>query len=119
MEVTYVFRQGCNFPDLQVLIRADGATSEVLGIQIPGRIARLAEGKDYAYLIDIDDSFDPWAAGRASKRKELYNKQKWTEISRRELLDDLSAGDAKSTADDLRYGSSEEVESGENNFTAQ
>lgn len=116
---TYVFRQGCNFPDLQVLIRADGATSEVMGIQIPGRVARLAEGKKFAYLIDVDDAFDPWAEGRAKKRKELYDKQKWIPISRKELLDDLSAGDAKSTADDLRDGSTEEAESGEDNFSAQ
>jgi superfamily II DNA or RNA helicase len=116
---TYVFRQGCNFPDLQVLIRADGATSEVMGIQIPGRVARLAEGKKFAYLIDVDDVFDSWAEGRAKKRKELYDKQKWIPISKGELLDDLSTRDAESLSDDIRDITTEETESGEDNITAQ
>lgn len=86
---TTVFRQGVNFTKLQVLIRCDGATSKVMGIQIPGRLARLAEDKDYAYLFDFRDSFCPWASRRSAARQKLYNEQQWIEATREEVLNDL------------------------------
>ena len=58
---TTVFRQGVNFPKLEVLIRADGTVSSVDGIQIPGRLSRLDEDKDCAYLIDMGDEFSQWS----------------------------------------------------------
>lgn len=79
-----------NFPHLRVLIRADGATSRVMGIQIPGRLSRLDEGKDYGYLIDIDDAFCSWATRRAQNRKKLYDEQQWTQVTPEEILDDIS-----------------------------
>lgn len=86
---TTVFRQGVNFTKLQVLVRCDGTTSKVMGIQIPGRLARLAEDKDYAYLIDFNDTFCSWAAGRSRARKSLYAEQQWIEATREEVLNDL------------------------------
>lgn len=92
---TTVFKQGVNFTKLQVLIRAEGTTSAIDGIQIPGRLARLADGKDASYLIDIEDSFCTWAERRAGARIALYNKQGWTNITEQEVIDDLRAGSEK------------------------
>ena len=86
---TYVFRQGVSFNHLRVLVRADGTTTEVAGIQIPGRLSRLDEGKDCAYLVDLNDTFSDWAARRSEARAKLYQEQGWKEISREELLNDL------------------------------
>ena len=86
---TYVFRQGVNFSHLKVLVRADGTTTEVAGIQIPGRLSRLDEGKEWAYLVDFNDTFSDWAAHRSEDRAKLYQGQGWKEISREELLNDL------------------------------
>ena len=86
---TYVFRQGVSFNHLRVLVRADGTTTEVAGIQIPGRLSRLDEGKDCAYLVDFNDTFSDWAARRSEARAKLYQGQGWKEISREELLNDL------------------------------
>ena len=87
---TTVFRQGVNFPHLQVLIRADGATSQVMGIQIPGRLSRLDENKDYGYLIDVDDDFCPWARRRAINRETLYKDQKWTRVTPEDVIHDFA-----------------------------
>lgn len=78
-----------NFPHLRILIRADGATSKIMGIQIPGRLSRLDEDKDCGYLIDVADTFCPWASRRAIVRKKLYDEQKWTEMSPSEVIDDI------------------------------
>jgi superfamily II DNA or RNA helicase len=88
---TYVFKQGVNLVHLKVLIRADSTTSEIASVQIPGRLSRLDEGKNYGYLIDFDDTFTPWAKGRSDKREALYKEQGWERITREELLDDLRA----------------------------
>ena len=80
-----------NFPHLQVLIRADGDVSAVEGIQIPGRLSRLDEDKRYAYLIDVADTFSPWAHGRAQARQKLYQEQQWQQISYQSLIDELGS----------------------------
>ena len=86
---TTVFRQGVNFSHLKYLIRADGATSKILGIQIPGRLSRLDEGKVCAYLIDIDDQFCPWSARRSACRDAQYQEQGWTKMQPRDLINDI------------------------------
>jgi len=86
---TKVFKQGCNFPHLRCLIRADGDVSSIEGIQIPGRLARLDEGKDCAYLVDIDDQFSPWAHNRSQARERLYDQMKWQKVGIEEVLDGL------------------------------
>jgi superfamily II DNA or RNA helicase len=85
-----VLKQGVNLTHLAVLFRADGDVSEVDGIQIPGRLARLDEGKEYAYLIDCMDTFNDRAMRRSKSRQKQYQDQKWTEITKEELLNDLS-----------------------------
>ena len=86
---TKTWRQGVNLVHLSLLVRADGDVSEVDGIQIPGRLSRLDEGKDKAYLVDFADTFSPWAEERYRKREATYLKQGWTPVTEKELLDDL------------------------------
>lgn len=58
-------------------------------IQIPGRVARLSEGKDCGYLIDVNDTFSTWSRERSQAREKQYQEQKWTRITKEDLLDDL------------------------------
>ena len=77
---TGVWKKAVDFPLLSVLIRAEGAQSTIDSTQIPGRLSRIAEGKEKGLLIDFIDGFDPWAADRAMKRMRLYKKKKWNVI---------------------------------------
>lgn len=77
---TGVWKQAVDFPQLSILIRADGASSMIESTQIPGRLSRIADGKEKGILIDFIDGFDSWAASRARKRIGLYRKKKWTII---------------------------------------
>lgn len=97
---TLVFRQGVSFDNLRVLVRADGATSEIMGIQIPGRLARLHEGKDYGYLIDITDEGCVWTEKRAICREGLYKRQNWTKIKPEDVIHDLSATASVNSSED-------------------
>lgn len=86
---TKVFKQGVDFKALTVLFRGDGDVSGVECIQIPGRVARLSEGKDCGYLIDVNDTFSTWSRERSQAREKQYQEQKWTRITKEDLLDDL------------------------------
>lgn len=87
---TLVFRQGVSFNNLRMLVRADGATSQIMGIQIPGRLARLHEGKAFGYLVDIDDTGCAWSRRRALCREQLYEEQKWQRTTPEGIIHDLS-----------------------------
>lgn len=87
---TMILKQGVNAPHLRVLIRCDGATSKILGIQIPGRLSRLDEGKDFGYLIDVDDTGCGWTKRRADCREALYKEQGWTRITPQDVLHDFA-----------------------------
>lgn len=54
---TGVYRVGVNFPDLRVLINAEGMGSQILAGQLPGRASRNIDGKNIAYIVDF---FHPW-----------------------------------------------------------
>ena len=100
---TKILKQGVNLVHLSCLIRADGDTSGIECIQIPGRLSRLDKGKSSAYLIDVADNFSQWARRRTEVRKEQYAKQEWEEITFEELLNGLSeqnAGDGEDAAGD-------------------
>lgn len=108
---TFVFRQGVDFKALKVIIRADGRLSEVDGIQIPGRVARLSEGKDCGYIIDLRDTQDEWAQQRAQQREQFYQEQGWTESTIEEMLDDIRRARDKCVTDctgDVQGNESEE-----------
>lgn len=75
---TTVWRQGVDFPDLSVLIRADGQSGEIPCTQIVGRLSRITEGKEYAMLVDFYDEFGQWFQERAKKRVAKYKGKGWT-----------------------------------------
>ena len=75
---TYTLREGVNIAGLEYLLRADGATSDIVCTQFPGRSCRKAEGKKRAVLIDLFDTFSPWAKQRSIIRLNQYKKKGWT-----------------------------------------
>lgn len=54
---THVYKQGVDFPEMQVMIQAGGGGSAIAGAQIPGRASRPSEGKDVSVVIDF---WHPW-----------------------------------------------------------
>lgn len=74
---TSVWREGVDFPDLKVLIRADASAGQIPAIQIGGRLSRIAEGKDRGIIIDFIDDFGKSFYGRSEKRMKYYRKQGW------------------------------------------
>ena len=86
---TFTLKQGVSANHLRLVVRADGSTSNIPGIQIPGRVSRLSEGKDYGYLVDVDDTGCAWSRRRALCREQLYKDQKWTKITDEDILNDF------------------------------
>ena len=66
-----------SFDDLAVLIRADGMTSAIASNQIPGRLSRLADGKQKGILVDFGDEFSEWARRRSQTRFKIYKETGW------------------------------------------
>lgn len=75
-----VWRQGVDFRDLRVLIRADGSASAIDAGQIPGRLSRLGDKtlKSGGILIDFVDEFTGQLMGRSMARLRSYNKNGWS-----------------------------------------
>ena len=74
---TSIWSTGVDFPELAVLIRADGGASTIKDIQMPGRVSRIAENKSKGLLVDFTDSFDVWTARRARSRFNNYKSKGW------------------------------------------
>jgi len=76
---TMIWKQGVDFRDLAVLVRADGLASPINAGQIPGRLSRLGRetDKNHGLLIDFDDAWDPTLKRRALGRCRIYRKQGW------------------------------------------
>jgi len=74
----FVWKQAVDIQGLNVLVRADGSPSGILSVQIPGRLSRLAPGKDRAVLIDFRDMFNKTATGNYYNRLRHYKRQGWT-----------------------------------------
>lgn len=55
---TYVYKQGVNFPHLEVVINAGGGGSDIVAKQVPGRESRKTQTKQRSYLIDFWHSWD-------------------------------------------------------------
>lgn len=72
-----LWHRGKDFPDLDVLIRADAMCSDVSNTQLSGRLSRVAEGKEIGILVDFNDTFDSALENRAKVRKRFYKKQGW------------------------------------------
>ena len=55
---TFCWKQGVNFPSLQVVINLCGCGSEIFAKQVPGRASRKVPGKDCAYIIEFRHHWD-------------------------------------------------------------
>ncbi|TMJ00946.1 MAG: hypothetical protein E6G97_18610 [Alphaproteobacteria bacterium] len=80
---TGVWSRGVDFPELQVLIRADADTSRISSIQMPGRVSRITKliDKQVGLLVDFRDSFEPSLSRRADQRRGHYAKMGWEQVS--------------------------------------
>jgi len=65
---TYIYKQGVNFPQLEVIVNAGGGGSDIVAAQIPGRESRNIEGKTSATLIDFWHAWD-MVTDKDGKRK--------------------------------------------------
>lgn len=74
---TSIWSTGVDFPQLSVIIRADGGASPIKDIQMPGRVCRISAGKEKGILVDFADSYDVWTARRSKNRFESYEEKKW------------------------------------------
>lgn len=55
---TDVYKQGVDFPSLNVVVNARGGGSDIIAKQIPGRASRSTDGKDCAYVVDFVHKWD-------------------------------------------------------------
>jgi superfamily II DNA or RNA helicase len=69
---------GMDFPQLNVIIRADAAGGKIANTQIPGRVTRSSNGKTVGIVMDLDDCFNQKLARRAQSRFALYRKKGWS-----------------------------------------
>lgn len=89
---TGIYRVGVNFPELQLLINAEGMGSDIIAGQLPGRASRNVDGKDMAYMVDfyapwdlksVEGQMDPkpgFIARDASKREEVFKELGFDQI---------------------------------------
>lgn len=69
---TDVWATGVDFEKLNVLYRADARDSRILDTQLPGRPARISEGKPHGEVVDCYDVFDKTFAARSRGRRDAY-----------------------------------------------
>ena len=62
---TYIYKQGVDFPALDIVVNASGGGSDIVAKQIPGRASRKADGKDRAYVVDFIHEWDRDENGKA------------------------------------------------------
>ena len=77
---TGIWSTGVDFPQLSVIVRADGGASPIKDTQMPGRVCRISAGKDRGILVDFADTFDLWTARRSKSRFTNYEEKKWDVI---------------------------------------
>lgn len=68
MLATHCWKQGVDFPALDIVINASGGGSDIVAKQIPGRASRRADGKDKAYVVDFIHEWD-WEESEDGSRK--------------------------------------------------
>lgn len=74
---TFVWSEGVSFDGLSGLIRADAGSGEIRSTQIPGRLSRICEGKEKAWLVDYDDIFEDTLRQASNARFASYKKKGW------------------------------------------
>lgn len=55
---THVYKQGVNFPELEIIINVGGGGSDIVTKQLVGRASRKTDTKHMAYLIDFFHAWD-------------------------------------------------------------
>lgn len=75
---TPAWREGVDFPNLNVLIRADGSGGSIDAIQIVGRLSRVAPGKEKGIVYDFLDDFGDGFLVKSKKRIKHYAEQRWS-----------------------------------------
>lgn len=72
---TFVYKQGVDFPPLELVVSYGGGSSDIVHTQIPGRASRDIAGKDHAYLIDFIHPWDSYVEpGQAPGKKRKRHK---------------------------------------------
>jgi len=79
---TGIYRQGVDFPELQVILNLAGLGSSIAAHQLPGRASRTKEGKAYGVLVDF---WHPYDVGTDQKPGFLHKDDKKREQVYREL----------------------------------
>lgn len=74
---TTIWNVGVSFDMLDVLVRAEGTSSKILDIQVPGRVSRLSPGKEFGLVHDYRDNFNEGFRRRSKSRYQSYKKQGW------------------------------------------
>lgn len=74
---TTVWNVGVSFNALSVLIRADGGSSPINDVQIPGRVSRISADKPYGVVHDYLDQFDRGMRQKAAGRANSYKSNDW------------------------------------------
>jgi superfamily II DNA or RNA helicase len=83
---TYVYKQGVNFPQLDIGVNAGGGGSELVAKQIPGRQSRNIDGKDVSYLIDF---WKPWDWTTDKRKRRVPGPVHRDDLSRRKYYEQL------------------------------
>jgi superfamily II DNA or RNA helicase len=77
---TTVWNVGVSFNALSVLIRADGGSSPINDVQIPGRVSRISADKPYGVVHDYLDQFDKGMRQKAAGRAKSYKSNSWEQV---------------------------------------
>ena len=83
---TFVWKQGADIENLDVVVNASGGGSDIVAKQMPGRASRRAEGKERAYVIDFIHEWD-WREDEDGRRKP--GPMMSSDMSRRKSYSDL------------------------------
>jgi hypothetical protein len=79
---TGVWSTGVNFVHLRGLVRADAGASPIPSVQLPGRVSRIAGGKDEGRVDDFLDQFDEGFRRKAQARRRVYEREGWAQVFR-------------------------------------
>lgn len=74
---TTIWDTGVDFRQLEVVARVGANSSSTTSIQLPGRLSRLYQGKNYGLLIDSTDEWLPKTERRSETRVADYRKRGW------------------------------------------
>ena len=80
---TGVWAVGVSFDGLNVLIRADGSSSETANVQLPGRVCRTDSmtGKECGIVVDCLDYWDNKYRNKSFSRRRSYSQRGWTQLN--------------------------------------